>query len=111
VAKPTQKSVTEIGQELFDLLKAYAQQQTVDPLKALGTYLAWGAAGAILLAAGVFFVALSALRALQTETGSTFSGNWSWVPYLIVAVGVAAVIGLAAWRITHGARHEHEGAR
>jgi hypothetical protein len=109
VAKPATKSVTDILQELLDLLKAYAQQETVDPLKALGTYLAWGALGSILIAAGVFFVALSALRALQTETGSTFSGNWSWAPYLIVAVGLMAVIGLAAWRITHGGR-EHEGA-
>jgi hypothetical protein len=110
VAKPAPKSITEIFQELFDLLKAYAQQETVDPLKALGTYLAWGALGSLLIAAGVFFVALSALRALQTETGTTFAGNWSWVPYLIVAVGLMAVIGLAAWRITHGGR-EHQGAR
>ena len=110
MAKSAPKSVTEILQELLDLLKAYAQQETVDPLKALGTYLAWGALGSVLLATGVFFVALSALRALQTETGSTFEGNWSWAPYLIVAVGVIAVIGLAAWRITHGGR-EHEGAR
>ncbi len=109
MAKQAPKSVTDILQELLDLLKAYAQQETVDPLKALGSYLAWGALGAVLLATGVFFVALSALRALQTETGSTFQGNWSWVPYLIVAIGVAAVIGLAGWRITHGAR-EHQGA-
>ena len=109
MAKQAPKSVTDIFQELLDLLKAYAQQETVDPLKALGTYLAWGALGSVLLATGVFFVALSALRALQTETGSTFHGNWSWAPYLIVAVGLAGVIGLAAWRITHGGR-EHQGA-
>ena len=109
MAKQAPKSVTETLQELLDLLKAYAQQETLDPLKALGAYLAWGALGAVMLATGVFFVALSALRALQTETGSTFQGNWSWVPYLIVALGVAAVIGLAAWRITHGSR-EHQGA-
>ncbi len=109
MAKTAPKSVTEIAQELFDLLKAYAQQETVDPLKALGTYLAWGASGALLLAGGIFFVALSALRALQTETGGTFDGNWSWAPYLIVALGLAGVIGLAVWRITHGGR-EHRGA-
>jgi hypothetical protein len=102
VPKPTQKSVPEIGQELFDLLKAYAQQQTLDPLKALGMYLAWGAAGALLIAGGVFFLALSLLRVLQTETNGTFDGVWSWAPYLIVAVVLAGVIGLAGWRITHG---------
>jgi len=110
VAKNAPKSVTEIGQELFDLLKAYAQQETLTPLKALGTYLAWGLLGALLISGGVFFVALSALRALQTETNGTFDGNWSWVPYLIVALALAAVIGLAAYRITHGHR-EHEVVR
>ncbi len=58
MAKPAAKSVTEIVQELVDLLKAYAQQETVDPLKALGAYLAWGGLGAVLLAMGIFFVAL-----------------------------------------------------
>jgi hypothetical protein len=110
VPKPAPKSVNEILQELFDLLKAYAQQETVDPLKALGTYLAWGAGGAVLIATGVFFLALSGLRALQTETNGTFDGNWSWAPYLIVAVVLSGVIGVAAWRITHGGR-EHQGAR
>ncbi len=96
----------EIGQELFDLLKTYAQQQTLDPFKALGMYLAWGAAGALLLAGGIFFLALSLLRVLQTETNGTFDGVWSWAPYLIVAAVLAGVIGVAAWRITHGGR-EH----
>ena len=41
------------------------------------------------------------LRLLQTETGSTFTGNLSWVPYVIVtvvAVAVAAVAGAAVQR-------------
>lgn len=109
MAKPQQKSVTEIAQELFDLLKAYAQQETIDPLKQLGAYLGWGALGAVLLAAGLFFLALSLLRALQTQTGTTFTGSWSWAPYLIVAVVLSAVIGIAVWRITKGAHREHRG--
>jgi hypothetical protein len=32
----------------------------------------------------VILLSVSALRALQTETGDTFAGDWSWVPYLIV---------------------------
>jgi hypothetical protein len=111
VARPPQKSVAEIIQELFDLLKAYAQQETLDPFKRLGVYLAWGASGSALMSVGVFFVALSALRALQTQTGSTFHGAWSWAPYFIVAVGLGLVIGLAVWRITGAGRREHEGAR
>ena len=29
---------------------------------------------------------MSGLRALQDETGDTFTGDWSWVPYLIMIV-------------------------
>jgi hypothetical protein len=110
VAKPQQKSISEIGQELVELLREYARQQTLDPLKALGTYLAWGAGGALLMAGGLFFLSLALLRALQTETNGTFSGVWSWAPYLIVAVVLAGVIALATWRITHGGNSEHAGA-
>ena len=44
---------------------------------------------------GLMLVALSGLRALQTETGTTFTGNWSWVPYFITLVGTVAVAALA----------------
>ena len=33
---------------------------------------------------GLFHIGRGGLRALQTETGDTFEGDWSWVPYLIV---------------------------
>ena len=43
---------------------------------------------------------LAALRALQTETSTTFGDNLSWAPYLItVAVGLV-LIGLALRRVT-----------
>ncbi len=112
MAKPHSKSVAEIVQELFELLKAYAQQETLDPFKRLGTYLAWGAAGSLLMAIGVFFLALSGLRALQTETGDTFHGSWSWAPYFIVAAGArSASSAWPSWRITRGGHREHQGAR
>ena len=109
MAKAPTKSAAEILQELFDLLKAYAKQETVDPLKSLGRYLAWGAAGALLLSIGIFFLALSGLRALQSQW-TTFDSSWSWVPYFVVALVLAGVIAVAAWRIKN-AYTEHEGAR
>lgn len=79
--------------ELRDLVVAYAKQETVDPIKGLGRYIAYGVGGAALIGTGVFFIAIGLLRALQTETGehltdsiSLTSDNWSWVPYAIVAV-------------------------
>ena len=37
---------------------------------------------------------LALLRVLQTETGTVFAGNWSWVPYPITAAGGFAAMGL-----------------
>jgi len=107
VAKPQQKSVAEIVQDLWALLKAYAVQETLDPLKMLGRYLAWGVGGSALMALGLFFLGLSLLRVLQTETGTTFAGGWSWVPYLITAVVLSAVIAVAVRRIVRYREREH----
>jgi hypothetical protein len=56
---------------------------------------------------------LAGLRALQTETGSTFGGNLTWLPYVITAGAAIVVMALAAWRITKGpaARNARDRAR
>ena len=81
--------------ELIDLVRTYVKQETVGPLKGLGRSIAFGVAGSLVLATGVVLLALSGLRALQSETGSTFDGSWSWAPYLLTLLGVAVVIALA----------------
>lgn len=93
------KSIPEIGTELYELARAYAVQETIDPLRGLGRFLSFGVLGALLLGAGTSLLLLGGLRALQTETGSTFQGNWSWAPYLIVTVGGLVLIALALLRI------------
>ena len=105
VAKP--KSVSEIVQELWELLRSYATQETIEPLKKLGTYVAWGAGGSLLMTLGGFFLAMSALRALQTETGDTFVGEFSWGPYFIVALLLCGAIALAVRRILRYQHREH----
>lgn len=87
---------------LVELVRDYAKQETLDPLKRLGRYLGLGVAGAVLIGLGVVFLAMAGLRALQTETGSTFTGSWSWAPYLIVVVGMGAVAGAMAAAIGRG---------
>ena len=94
------KSIPVVVSELKDLAVTYAKQQTIDPIKGLGRFLAFGAAGALAWGIGVVALVLAGLRAMQTETGSTFRGNWSWAPYLIVVVGGVGLIGLALSRIS-----------
>lgn len=83
--------------ELLGLVIAYAKQETVVPLKNLGRYVAWGAAGAILFAVGGALLTLTGVRVVQAETGRHLHGNWNWVPYcggLLVAVTGAGWAGL-----------------
>ena len=84
--------------ELRDLVVRYVREQTLIPLQKLGRYIGFGVLGSLLLGFGVVFVGMSGLRALQDETGDTFSGDWSWVPYLIMFIALllgAALVWLA----------------
>jgi hypothetical protein len=89
------KSLPTLVSELWELVVTYAKQETVEPLKGLGRYVAFGLAGSLVLGIGLVLLVLAGLRALQTETGTVFEGNWSWAPYLITLVGCAIVIVLA----------------
>ena len=93
------KPIGEVASELWELTRTYAKQETVEPLKGVGRFLAYGVGGALLLGVGVILLMLAGLRALQTETGTWFTGNLSWIPYVIVLVVGAALIALALTRI------------
>jgi hypothetical protein len=88
------------GREFADLVVAYTKQETLGPLRGLGRFVALGVSGSIALSVGALLLLLALLRALQTETGSTFTGHLSWLPYLITAAAALAVLGLSVWRIT-----------
>lgn len=104
VPEPEPKPIPEVANELWALTRDYARQEAVDPLKGIGRYLAYGAAGALLGGTGVILLMLAGLRALQTETGTTFEGTWSWVPYVIVLVAAGAVAAYAFARISRETR-------
>jgi hypothetical protein len=98
------KAIPEIVQELWQLLKDYARQETVDPLRGLGRYLGYGLGGAALISLGLFFLALSLLRVLQTKTGDAFTGWRSALPYLIVLIVAGGVAAVAATRINKASK-------
>jgi hypothetical protein len=80
--------------ELWELLVAYFKQETTEPLKSLGRVIAFGIAGSVAIGIGVVLFAIGGLRRHQYET-DVFTGNWSFVPYVIMIVlllGMAAVV-------------------
>jgi len=82
--------------EVIDLVKTYAKQQTTEPLAGALRWLGWGVAGAMCLAMGLLLLTLGLLRLLQDQT-TWFHGNWTFVPYVItiVACSLAAFVALS----------------
>jgi hypothetical protein len=100
VPEPSDKSVPQVVNELWALTKDYARQETVDPLKGIGRYLAYGLAGAVLTSIGVILLLLALLRFIQAVATPELTGNWSWVPYLVVLAVGSVLIALAVNRIS-----------
>jgi hypothetical protein len=90
------------SQEVVSLVIGYIKQETLDPVKGLGRYVVFGMAGSVALSIGLVVLAVGVLRVLQTETGSTFTGNLSWIPYVICAVLVVLVAAVAVKAISRG---------
>lgn len=89
-----EKSPKDTFDELKQMVTAYAKQETVDPLKLLGQWLAFGVAGGIAIAIGLLLLGLGALRALQTQTGDWFDGSLTWIPYLVMFFAFVILIAL-----------------
>ncbi len=90
------------GSETLQLVIDYVKQETLDPLKGLGRFILFGVAGSVALAIGLVILSVAFLRFLQAETGTTFSGDLSWVPYLICAVAVVAVAAVSVRAVSRG---------
>jgi hypothetical protein len=95
----TPKSFQETGTELWELLKGYARQETVEPLKNLGRRIGLGVAGSVLFSLGWFLVTLGVMRLLQTHEVPVI-GSWfmvhNWAVYgvamVLLAIGIAGAV-------------------
>ena len=88
--------------EIRELFVRYVKEETIQPLKDLGRYALYGAIGSVFVGFGTLLLLVGALRFLQGEF-PVLDGSLSWLPYVIVAVLAALVMGLTAWRIVSGA--------
>lgn len=99
ITKPDRPTVPELSSGLWELVLGYLKQETLEPVKALGRYVAFGLAGSIVAVIGLVLLIVAGLRAIEEDTGTTFHGSNSWIPYAICAVGTLAVLAFAALRI------------
>ena len=95
------KSLPTLAVELKDLVVTYAKQETIQPIKGLGRFIAFGVAGSLLVAVGLVLLVLAVIRVLQEELPDTFDGNLSFLPYVVALVfcivaSVLAVRGIGA---------------
>ena len=98
--KKPKKSDGELS-SVVQLVKDYARQETLGPIKGAGKFLGMGAAGAALLGGGCVFLILGLLRMVQNEFGKSFRSTWiNMMPYAIALVATIIVMTLAAWRIS-----------
>jgi len=88
-------------EEIRDIAIRYIKDETLQPVKDMGRFAAFGALGSLFVGFGTVLILLAVLRFLQ-EQFPVLDGSLSWIPYLVVAIIAAAVIGLTIWRIASG---------
>jgi len=99
-AAPADKKSDNTLGDTVQLVKDYARQEALGPLRGWARYLGFGAAGALVLGIGFVVMAVGVLRLLQTET-TAFSGPaTSVVAYLITLAVCVVVIGFVGWQIS-----------
>lgn len=86
--------------ETIQMVKDYARQETLGPLKGWARYLGFGAAGSLVLGIGFVIAALGILRLLQTETSAFEGPSTSILAYLITLAVCVLVIALTLWQIS-----------
>lgn len=97
--KPPRKQDDASLGEVIEFVKAYAKQETIGPLKGAGTWLAFGAAGALVLGLGLMLMMLGVLRLFQAEIDWAAGGSWSWSAYGLAFLITAVLLVLTILRI------------
>ena len=93
-------STTDQVTDVVESVKAYARQETIEPLKGAGRWLAAGTAAAVCLGLAMVFGALAVLRLSQDLGGTTLDGSWSFLHYLITFVITGILVGITFSRIS-----------
>ena len=91
MSKPAE--IPQLVTDLVDMSKTYLQQETIDPLKAVGRYAGFSLAGGVLLAIGWLLLAVALSRWV---TALLPDGQlWEVLAYGIAAVASLVVAGVS----------------
>jgi flagellar biosynthesis protein FliQ len=97
-------------EQVRDLFVRYLKEQTVQPLKELGRFVAYGVLGSIFVAFGVVVGLVGLLRMFQALF-PVLDGSLSWIPYLIVVALALLVAAVVVQRIFSGAPRRSKGTK
>jgi hypothetical protein len=92
------QTLAEEAEEIKEVALRYVREETIDPVKALGRYTAFGCLGSFLVGVGGLLISVGILRLLQHH----FHGTASWIPYLLVTIGGIAVLTITGLKIQGG---------
>ncbi len=95
MANAKKDDIGTLVRDIGTLVVGYVKQETIVPIRGLGRFLAFGAAGVVVGGLGLVLLVLGGIRLLQEETGDAFSGHLSFVPYVITLVVCGALAALA----------------
>ena len=97
--RPPRGPVDQVG-DLFDSVKQYARQETLEPIKGAVRWVAVGTLAALCLGLSLVFTALGILRLSQDLGGTTLDGSWSFLHYFITLSIVAILVAVTFSRVS-----------
>ena len=92
-------AVDQVG-DLFDSVKQYARQETVEPIKGAIRWVGVGSLAALSLGLALVFSSLGVLRLSQDLGGTVLDGSWSFIHYFITLCVVAALVVITFSRVS-----------
>ena len=86
--------------DLFDSVKQYARQETLEPIKGALRWVGVGSIAALSLGLALVFSALGVLRLSQDLGGKALDGSWSFLHYFITLCVVAVLVAVTFSRVS-----------
>lgn len=86
------RGAKESATEVVGLVRDYATQEVLEPLKATLGFVKWGLIGAVLVGIGLIELTVAVLRSVQAEGSNVVDGRLSFVPYVVTLVVVTVVL-------------------